>query len=107
MSFRVILTENAKDNLRHYYEWSAQHAPGAAGRWLNRFHEALQTLSERPERCSLAPENDAEEKEIRQFVFGKRVGTFRVLFRIADEEVRVLHIRRAAMREADPEELAD
>jgi len=65
MTFRVILTENAKGNLRHYYAWPAQHAPDTAERWLNRFHETLQTLSERPERCPLAPENDAVEEEIR------------------------------------------
>lgn len=107
MTFRVMITENAKDNLRHYFDWSARNTPDNAERWLNRFQEALQTLSENPQRCSLAPENDVVQEEIRHFLFGKRVGTFRVLFRIVDDEVRILHIRRAAMRDATPDDLAD
>jgi plasmid stabilization system protein ParE len=79
---RVILTENAKANLRHYYLRAADNAPETAARWLNRFHEALQTLSTRPERCPLAPENKLVEPEIRQFMFGKRTGCYRALFTI-------------------------
>lgn len=33
--------------------------------------------------------------------------TYRVLFRITSGEVRILHIRRAAMNPADPDELRD
>ena len=42
-----------------------------------------------------------------QFNFGKRVGTYRALFTIADEEVRILHIRRAAMGIAPASEVED
>jgi|GEM_PF-4189334 len=35
------------------------------------------------------------------------MGAFRVLFRIANDEVRILHIRRAAMQVAEPEELRE
>ena len=37
-------------------------------------------------------------------LFGKRAGAFRVLFEIGSEEVRILHIRRAAMSQADSTE---
>lgn len=105
MSFRVIITENAKANLREYYERAAKHAPETAANWLNRFHVALQTLSNQPERCPLAAENFLVESEIRQFNFGRRVGTYRALFTIIDDEVHILHIRRAAMGTAQADEL--
>ena len=105
MTYRVILTENAKANLREYYERAAEHAPEAAAAWFNRFHESLQTLAVQPERCAFAPENSLFEEEIRQFQFGKRIGTFRVLFSIVDKEVRVLHIRRAEMGDATHDDI--
>lgn len=100
MNYRVVLSDNAKSNLREYYERAAERAPSTAAAWFHRFHEALQTLATKPERCRLAPENPIVEDEVRQFLFGKRVGTYRVLFTIADAEVRILHIRRAAMGSA-------
>lgn len=105
MTYRVILTENAKANLRHYYAHAAEQAPLTAANWLRRFHEALQALSEHALRCSLAPENEAVIEEIRQLRFGKRAGAFRALFTIADDEVQILHIRRAAMDTASPGDL--
>lgn len=43
---------------------------------------------------------------IRPFLFGKRgTSVFRALFMIAEGEVRVLHIRRAVMDTATPDEL--
>ncbi|MCA9040008.1 MAG: type II toxin-antitoxin system RelE/ParE family toxin [Planctomycetaceae bacterium] len=104
-SFQVILTQNAKSNLQHYYLRAAEHAPDTARNWFNRFEEALHTLSVRPERCRLAPENDVVPEEIREFLFGKRVGTYRVLFTMTESTVLILHIRRAAMDVADEQEL--
>jgi plasmid stabilization system protein ParE len=105
MSHRVVMTDNAKANLRSYYLHAAQHAPVTAARWLGRFEAALATLADNPERCAIAPENDAVDEEIRQLLFGKRYSVFRALFTIAEGEVRVLHIRRAVMDRAGPEEL--
>lgn len=105
MNYRVVITANAKSNLREYYERAAQHAPETAANWLNRFHQALQTLTSQPDRCRLAAENSLVEEEVRQFNFGKRVGTYRALFTIAGDEVRILHIRRAAMGTAPASEV--
>ena len=105
MSYRVVITANAKSNLRDYYERAAKNAPETAANWLSRFHAALQTLSSQPERCPLATENFLVEQEIRQFIFGRRIGTYRALFAIVDDEVRILHIRRAAMGTAQSEDI--
>ena len=63
MNYRVVITANAKSNLREYYERAAKHAPETAANWLNRFHDALQTLASNPERCPLAAENSLVEEE--------------------------------------------
>ena len=105
MSYRVVVTENAKANLRSYYLYAAQHAPITAARWLNRFEESLATLATNPQRCGIAPENEVVNREIRQFLFGKRPSVFRALFAIVKDEVQILHIRRAVMDTAAPTDL--
>jgi hypothetical protein len=105
MTYRVVITENAKANLRSYYLRAAERAPLTAGRWLNRFEEALAGLAQSPQRCGLAPENELVADEIRQLLFGKKPRVFRALLTIAGEEVQVLHIRRATMDTAASDEL--
>ncbi len=63
MNYRVVITANAKSNLREYYERAAKSAPETAANWLNRFHTALRTLASQPERCPLAAENSLVEEE--------------------------------------------
>ena len=101
----AIVTQKAKDDLRHYYAAAIQHAPETAARWLNRFEEALQSLSENPARCTLAPEHDLVEQPIYQFFYGKKSGRYRALFTIDDNRVLVLHIRRGTMDKAAENEL--
>ena len=96
MPHRVVITAAAKQNLRVAYLWAAERAPHTAFEWLRRFDAELESLAGFPERCALAPENAILEPEIRQLVFGRRRGAYRALFTIVGEEVRILHIRRAA-----------
>lgn len=105
MTFRVIVTEKAKGDLRHYFSVAAEHAPETAARWLDRFEASLQTLSSNPERCATAPEDDLVDQTIRQLFVGKRTGRYRVLFTIMGDDVVVLHIRRGTMDRAMKEDL--
>ena len=105
MSYRVVITANAKTNLRSYYVRAAESAPVTASRWLDRFEEALQTLSHNPRRCRLAPENDLLPVEVRQLLFGRGRNVYRALFTISGDDVQVLHVRRAVRDTATPEEL--
>ncbi len=105
MTYSVIVTHKAKDDLRHYYAVAAKHAPETAARWLNRFEEALQTLSAHPTRCPLAPEDDLVAQPVYQFVFGRRTGRYRALFTIDGNQVLVLHIRRGTMDKAGEADL--
>jgi hypothetical protein len=59
--------------------------------------EAIESLSQMPNRCSLARENENFILEIRQLLYGRGRNLYRVLFTILDGDVfstvRVLHIR--------------
>lgn len=105
--YRLIIQPSAFDDLDEAYQWVRERAPEAAARWFNGFVEALSSLTTSPDRCGLAPENDAVEPEIRQLLYGRRSGVYRALFTIAGNEVRVLHIRHAARHVMTSEELAD
>jgi hypothetical protein len=70
-----------------------------------RFDDELHTLAHFPQRCELAPENKLVESEIRQLIFGRRRGAYRALFTIVGNEVRVLHVRRAARDWAEAADL--
>lgn len=105
MTYRVVVTGNAKENLREYYLHAAEKAPLQAALWLNRFEEALASLAANPERCAVAPEDAFVDPQIRQLLFGKRPSVFRALFTIVGDEVQILHVRRAAMNAARPDEL--
>jgi plasmid stabilization system protein ParE len=105
MNYTVIVMPRALRDLDGAYLWASRSAPETAARWLNRFHAALRTLSSNPERCGIAPESEVVGQEIRQFLFGKRPNVWRALFTIQGGEVRVLHVRRAAMDSASADEL--
>jgi plasmid stabilization system protein ParE len=107
MRYRVLVTVQAKTNLRDYYLRAAVNAPATADRWLARFENALQSLADHPQRCGIAPENDAVEPTIRQLLFGRSTSVFRVLFTIVGDEVRILHIRRGVMANADAAEFLE
>jgi plasmid stabilization system protein ParE len=107
MKYRVIVQPLALEDLDAAFQWAARHAPQAAARWFFRFWDALQTLDTNPERCAVAPESDAVEAEIRQYLFSRKPNVFRALFTIDGDTVRVLHIRRASRRIMTSEELRD
>ncbi len=106
MSYRVVVTAAAKQDLRAAFLWAAERAPETAALWLERFEAELQTLATFPERFQLAPESAlVVEPQIRQLIFGRRASAFRALYTIVDDDVRILHIRRAARDWATPEDL--
>ncbi len=107
MKYRLIIQPPAFEDLDVAYQWIYQRAPEAAIGWFNGFVDALNSLSEFPERCGLAPENDAVEPEIRQLLYGRRGGVYRALFTITGTSVRVLHVRHAARETLSAEELAE
>ena len=60
---------------------------------------------EKPQRCALAPENDALTEEIRQLIYGKSRNKYRILFTIREDIVFVLHVRHRSQAPLTSEEI--
>ncbi len=71
----VFIHPTAKAEVREVYRWYYNQSPSAAEKWLGKLLKAVETLSTTPERCALAPENDAFGESIRQLLYGKKRGT--------------------------------
>ena len=105
MTYRVRLQPAALDDLEQAYQYAAKSAPATAASWLNRFFEALQTLENNPQRCPYAPENVKCQRELRQYLYGRRPNVFRAVFTIEGSTVWILRIRRASRPDLKPREL--
>ena len=106
MAFKVIIQERAERDIAEAFAYIDGQAPEAATRWYRQLKSEIQTLAEMPARCALAPESQKLGFEIRQLLFGKRSGIYRVIFRIDEEkiEVHVLTVRHGARK---PFEISD
>ncbi len=96
MAFRVKQTAEADHDLEVILEWLMAQQAGETGlRWLEGLKDTIDSLSELPHRCSLAPETVAFPFEVRQLLPGRKPHQYRVLFTIEADAVIVLHIRHA------------
>jgi plasmid stabilization system protein ParE len=94
--FQVRLTARAERDAVEALEYLPQRSPTAAARWYAGLLAAVQSLAALPQRCGLAPEADNLGIELRQLLFGKRRGVYRILFMVVGDTVHVLPIRHAA-----------
>ena len=72
--------------------------PAHAVRWFNGLEAAILRLASQPERCPVAPESDEFGRNIRQLLYGRRSGRYRVLFEIRGNTVHILHVRHGKRR---------
>lgn len=95
-----------KAELHQAWQWilDQSKSPETAHKWFNGITRAIGSLDRNPKRCRLAPENDYFLHEIRQLLFGRRHGQYRVLFTIEENSVVILHIRHSARRFLDENE---
>jgi plasmid stabilization system protein ParE len=107
MTWPVVITPEAQQNLREAAGWWARHRSAAqAQRWYDGFVEALDSLAEQPLRCPLARENESFPYELRELPYG--VGsrpTHRALFAVRPDAVVVLSIRHVAQKDVAPDDL--
>jgi plasmid stabilization system protein ParE len=94
MTFRVEPTFQAKQDLFDILEWLLEEGAGDTGlRWFFKLEAAIASLSNMPQRCPLAPENENFPFEVRQLLYGRKPHRYRVLFTIDGDTVVILHIR--------------
>ena len=96
MRYEVVVQPVAEAELEAAYRYIWKDSPERAMRWRARLLVKAESLSRWPERCPLAPENDAFPEVIRHLLFG----SYRLLFTILEAkcEVHVVHIRHGKQR---------
>lgn len=92
MIYKVLIEPVAAVNIEEAYLWIAEQSAEAATRWLHNIQQHIFSLAEMPQRCPIAPENDAFDEEIRQLLHE----SYRILFTILESEVHILHVRHGA-----------
>ena len=72
---------------------------------LTRFEDAVARLEENPFVAPIAPESEELGEEVRHIMFRTKAGrTYRALFVVVGEEVRVLRVRGSGQPPLKPEE---
>jgi plasmid stabilization system protein ParE len=95
MTFEVVITPEAEDDLDAAYNWLAGQTEHSSN-WYNGLIEALWSLEDNPARCAFAPESRTASEEVRQLLYGHKRHAYRILFSIRANRVMVLQIRHAA-----------
>lgn len=92
MKYRIEITPTAAAEIEAAYLHIAEDAPLNATRWRRGMYATCDSLELIPEGCSLAPENDHVEFEVRQKFYGQ----YRLIFTIVEDRVIILHVRHGA-----------
>jgi plasmid stabilization system protein ParE len=95
MAFQVKITPKAERDLDAILTRLLNEGAGEQGwRWFVGLRKAIATLDEFPARCPKAPEDAAAREEVRQLLYGNKPHVYRVLFKIQNDLVVVIHVRR-------------
>ena len=95
MSYQVLIQPNAFQEIETSYRWMCDNLSAeVANNWYYELQDAIASLKEFPNRCSIAPEASVIGREIRQLWVGKR-RKYRVLFVVSENTVAILHVRNS------------
>jgi toxin ParE1/3/4 len=103
MKHKVIITPRAEHDLDEIYVYIAAESPETALRWYLGILAAIESLSDFPLRCPLAPESHEMVFELRHLIHGN----YRIIFGIHEGEVRIAQVRDGRRRTASIEDLSN
>jgi plasmid stabilization system protein ParE len=107
MSHRVVVLARARLDVFVIYDWIAERSPEGAQRWLDQFEKAAESLGINPFIAPVAPESGISDLEIRHILFRTRSGrTYRAIFTVVGDEVRILRVRGPGQPPLRPGDLA-
>jgi len=107
MNYRVVIETRAIRDIDEATGWITAQSPDAAERWFNAIEAEIRSLARFPERCPRAREDGRFKHELRQLVFGRRHGRYRVIFTLHEGKVHVLHVRHGARPAMTKAEIGD
>lgn len=96
MAYRVEVTEIAAAEIDQAYSWLKDRSPSAAERWYLGLMASLALLREHPRRCAQVFDVSSAGAEVRQLIYGRRRGRYRILFTIAGNDVQVVRVLHGA-----------
>jgi plasmid stabilization system protein ParE len=105
MKYRIVFQPRAETELVEAYRWMSAQSPARAARWLDGIQRAIDSLETHPTRCPLAPENEMSAAEVRQLLYGKRRGIYRIVFIIGTDTVHIVSVRHGARQRLRADEL--
>jgi plasmid stabilization system protein ParE len=96
VTFQLSFSPRAEADLEEIMTGVRAKAPLTADNWLARLMIAVDSLKILPTRFGLAAEAGAVGLELRELLYGKRTGTYRILYTVTGQAVRIHHVRRAS-----------
>src|SRR5262249_26850365 len=98
MSYQVRILARVRQDFEGYVQWITERSPKGADRWVASFEKALSKLEQNPLVAPIANESKELGEEVRNIMFRTRAGrTYRALFVIVGDEVRILRIRGSGL----------
>lgn len=106
MSFQLKILPRAAADIQEMFDWVAAHSPDGADRWYAAFQGAARKVLTNPHGPAKAREDAFVEHDLRNFLFKTRRGrTYRGVFTVVGDEVRVLRVRGPGQPDLTADEL--
>lgn len=108
MTYHVRPLRRARKDADSIVDWIARErkSPEGAAAWLAAYEKAVASLAHWPESYGLAPEDEYDDRELRQFLFKTRRGrTYRAIFTIQGDEIVILRVRGPGQGLLEPDEI--
>ena len=101
MAYLVRTMPRAERDLEAIFEFIQAESSDLANRWFHNLIEAIQSLSEHPQRNP----STHEDLELRLMLFGNKPHIYRIIYSIdfSKKEVAILHVRHSARDAFRPE----
>jgi plasmid stabilization system protein ParE len=96
MDYRFEIDLRAVLEADDAHRWMAARSVDGADRWYRGLFEQIQTLAVFPMRCPLVEGMNHPDGDVRELLYGKRSSTYRILFLVRDDVIRILSVWRAS-----------
>ena len=95
MPCEVRVSVRAKGDIDRVVTWLDRHSPTTATRWMEAFDAQLVRLETEADSFPAAEEAPDLGLDLRELNFGKKRATYRVVFTVVSDIVRVVSVRSA------------
>lgn len=89
--YHVIISPEAKANIREAFYFIYDQSPKNAKAWLNKIYQKITALDSMPHRCGVIRENQSFDEELRELLFYSH----RIIIHVDEEnsQVNILSVR--------------